>query len=148
MLRSLSCLVILLMIPAIALPALGFAERSHERFQMNRDIRVEQNDKTGDLTCLNCSVYIRGEVAGDIFTLNGRVVLEQGAQVSGDVATLIGDVRLDDGAKIAGDVAAIGGNMRPGPQAAIAGGVSSLGGAGAGVLAFSVPLLVGGGRLA
>jgi len=66
MLRSLSHLVILLMTSAIALPALGFAERSHERFQMNRDIRVEQNDKTGDLTCLNCSVYIRGEVAGDI----------------------------------------------------------------------------------
>jgi len=63
MLRSLSHLVILLMTSAIALPALGFAERSHERFQMNRDIHVEQNDKTGDLTCLNCSVYIRGSVS-------------------------------------------------------------------------------------
>src|SRR2546427_6476737 len=147
MLRSLSRLVILLMTSAIALPALGFAERSHERFQKNRDIRVEQNDKAGDLTCLNCSVYIRGEVAGDIFTLNGRVVLEQGAQVSGDVATLIGDVRLDDGAKIAGDVAAIGGNGRRSPQATSAGGVSSLGGAGRGVLAVSTPLLVGAGLL-
>src|SRR3989440_3480823 len=140
MLRSLSHLVILLMTSAIALPALGFAERSHERFQMNRDIRVEQNDKTGDLTCLNCSVYIRGEVAGDIFTLNGRVVLEQGAQVSGDVATLIGDVRLDDGAKIAGDVAAIGGNVRRRPPATNAGGVNSLGGGGGVVLAVVVAL--------
>jgi len=148
MLRSLSHLVILLMTSAIALPALGFAERSHERFQMNRDIRVEQNDKTGDLTCLNCSVYIRGEVAGDIFTLNGRVVLEQGAQVSGDVATLIGDVRLDDGAKIAGDVAAIGGNVRRSPQATIAGDVSSMGGAGWVILAFAVPLLVVAGLIA
>src|SRR5256885_2749371 len=146
--RFLSCLVILLMISAIALPALGFAEHSRERFQMNRDIRVEQNDKTGDLTCLNCSVYIRGEVAGDIFTLNGRVVLEQGAQVSGDVATLIGDVRLDDGAKIAGDVAAIGGKVRRRPPATNAGGGRSLGGAGWGVLAFAVPFLVGGGLLA
>ncbi len=63
MLRSLSRLAILLIVPSIALPALGFAEHTHERFQMNRDIHVEQNDKTGDLTCLNCSVYIRGEVA-------------------------------------------------------------------------------------
>ncbi len=63
--RSLSRLGILLIVSTFALPALGFAEHSHERFQMNRDIRVEQNDKTGDLTCLNCSVYIRGEVAGD-----------------------------------------------------------------------------------
>src|SRR5438094_8493087 len=101
MLRSLSRLAILLIVPSIALPALGFAERSHERFQMNGDIRVEQNDKTGDLTCLNCSVYIRGEVAGDIFTLNGRVVLEQGAQVCGDLATLIGDGRLRDAANVA-----------------------------------------------
>ena len=83
MLRSLSRLGILLIVSTFALPALGFAEHSHERFQMNRDIRVEQNDKTGDLTCLNCSVYIRGEVAGDIFTLNGRVVLEQGAKYLG-----------------------------------------------------------------
>src|SRR5256885_11921876 len=143
--RFLSCLVILLMISAIALPALGFTEHSRERFQMNRDIRVEQNDKTGDLTCLNCSVYIRGEVAGDIFTLNGRVVLEQGAQVSGDVATLIGDVRLDDGAKIAGDVAAIGGNVGRRPPATIAGGGRSMGGAGWVVLAVSVALLVVGG---
>ena len=148
MLRSLSRLAILLIVPSIALPALGFAEHSHERFQMNRDIRVEQNDKTGDLTCLNCSVYIRGEVAGDIFTLNGRVVLEQGAQVSGDVATLIGDVRLDDGAKIAGDVAAIGGTVRRSPQATIAGDVSSMGGAGWVILAFAVPLLLVAGLIA
>src|SRR2546426_2047553 len=142
MLRSLSRPGILLIVSTFALPALGFAEHSHERFQLNRDIRVEQNDKTGDLTCLNCSVYIRGEVAGDIFTLNGRVVLEQGAQVSGDVATLIGDVRLDDGAKIAGDVAAIGGNGRPRPHATIAGGGRSLGGAGWGVPGVAVPFLV------
>src|SRR3989442_11918296 len=130
--RSLSRLGILLIVSTFALPALGFAEHSHERFQMNRDIRVEQNDKTGDLTCLNCSVYIRGEVAGDIFTLNGRVVLEQGAQVSGDVATLIGEVRLDDGAKIAGDVAAIGGEVGPSPQTANARGANCTGGGGRG----------------
>src|SRR5438552_33463 len=148
MLRSLSRLVILLMASTIALPALGFAEHSRERFQMNRDIRVEQNDKTGDLTCLNCSVYIRGEVAGDIFTLNGRVVLEQGALVSGDVAALVGDVRLGDGAKIAGDVAAIGGDVRRSPDAAVAGGGSCLGGAGGVILAFAVPLLVVAGLIA
>src|SRR5436305_15093778 len=107
MLRSLSRLGILLIVSTFALPALGFAAHSHERFQMNRDIRAEQNDKTGDLTCLNCSVYLRGEVAGDIFTLNARVVPQQGAQRSGDAATLIGDVRLDEGATTAGDVAAI-----------------------------------------
>jgi hypothetical protein len=137
--RSLSRLVVLL---AVLAPALAFAERSHERFQFNRDIHVEQNDKTGDVTCLNCSVYIWGEVAGDIFALNGRVVLEQGAQVSGDVATLIGDVRLDDGSKIGGDVAAIGGAVRRSPQATITGDVSSMAGGGWILLAFLVPLLV------
>jgi len=145
---SLSRVVVLFAALILALPAVGFAERSHEHFQMNRDIRVEQNDKTGDLTCLNCSVYIRGEVAGDIFALNGRVVVEQGAQVSGDVATLLGDVRLDDGSKIAGDVAAIGGTVRRSPQATIAGDVSSMGGAGWVMLAFLVPLLVVAGLVA
>lgn len=140
--RSLCHLATLLLASAIALPALGFADLKPERFQMNRDIRVEQNDKTGDLTCLNCSVYIRGQVAGDIFALNGRVVVEEGAQVSGDIATLIGDVRLDDGSKIGGDVAAIGGRVRRSPQATIAGDVSSMAGGGWILLAFLVPLLV------
>jgi hypothetical protein len=139
--RFLSRLVVLLAAITLA-PALAFAERSHERFQFNRDIHVEQNDKTGDVTCLNCSVYIRGEVAGDVFAMNGRVVVEQGAQVSGDVATLIGDVRLDEGSKIGGDVAAIGGIVRRNPEATIAGDVSSMAGGGWVLLAFLVPLVV------
>lgn len=127
---------------ALTLPLSGIAQSSHERFQFNRDIHVEQNDKTGDVTCINCSAYIRGEVAGDLFVMNGRVVLEQGAQVTGDIATLIGDVRLDDGAKIGGDVAAIGGTVHRSPQATIVGDVTSMAGGGWVLLALLVPLLV------
>jgi hypothetical protein len=137
-----SRLVVLLAAFIAAVPALSFAEHNPERFQMNRDIRVEPNDKTGDVTCLNCSVYIRGEVAGDIFAMNGKVVVEPGAQVTGDIATLIGDVRLDDGAKIGGDVAAIGGSVRRSPQATVAGDVNAMAGGGWVLLALLVPLLV------
>jgi hypothetical protein len=113
-----------------------------EQFQMGHDIHIAADQKTGDVSCLNCSIYIHGEVAGDAFALNGDVVLETGAQLAGDITTLHGDARLADGSKVSGDVTSIGGTVRKQPLAAISGDVSSMSGSGWVLLVFLVPVAI------
>jgi hypothetical protein len=126
----------------LLLAASTIAMAEPEQFQMGHDIHVAAGQKTGDLTCLNCSIYIRGEVAGDAFALNGDVVLETGAQLAGDVTTIHGDARVADGAQVAGDVVSMGGTVRKQPLGAIAGDVSSMSGGGWVFLIFLVPLII------
>jgi Polymer-forming cytoskeletal len=140
--------LLLTLLVSLAASASSAAESNPERFQMNHDIQVQADEKTGDVTCLNCSVRVRGQVAGDIFCLHGNVIVEQNGRIAGDVATLLGDVRLDNGAQIAGDVAAIGGSVKRDSGAAVSGDVASLGGAGWFMLIFFVPLGVVGGIIA
>ena len=50
----------------LTLSALAWAKSNPERTQFNRDIRIEPDEKVGDATCLNCNVYVRGQVTGDV----------------------------------------------------------------------------------
>jgi Polymer-forming cytoskeletal len=142
------CDLLLILFLSLALGRSSAAEANAERFQMNHDIQVHAEEKTGDLTCFNCSVRVRGQVAGDIFCLHGNVIVEQNGRVAGDVATLLGDVRLDNGTQVAGDIAAIGGSVKRDSGAAVTGDVAALGGAGWFTLIFFVPLAVVGGIIA
>src|SRR5439155_563685 len=91
---------------------LAKADANRDRFQAGRDIRIESDERVGDVTCLNCSIYVRGQVGGDILTIHGNVVVYEGAQIGGDVASLAGNVRLESGTQVAGDVASFGGAVR------------------------------------
>jgi hypothetical protein len=122
-----------------------FAAQSSDQVHIGRDIYVQSQDKVGDLVCVACSIYIRGQVAGDAVAVGGSVVLEQGVQVAGSVTTVVGDVRLQAGAQIAGDVTAVGGMVKRDPQATISGDVTSLGGAGWMLLILVAPLVLTGG---
>jgi hypothetical protein len=108
--------------------------------QINHDIHVSQDDKIGDITCVNCSVYVRGLVSGDILTVHGNVIVEQSGQVAGDVAAFLGSVHAEDGSRVAGDIATLGGSVRRSSQASVAGDVASLEGGGWGFLIFALPL--------
>src|SRR5207302_1479722 len=72
--RSLSRLGILLIVSTFALPALGFAEHSHERFQMNRDVRLDDGAK----------------IAGDVAAIGGTVRRSPQATIAGDVSSMGG----------------------------------------------------------
>jgi hypothetical protein len=146
MLRSLSAPLVICI--AFLLGASATALASPEQFQMGHDIHVAADQKTGDLTCLNCSIYVHGEVTGDAFALNGDIILETGGQIAGDITTLHGDARLADGSKLAGDVTSIGGTVRKQPSAQIGGDVSSMGGSGWVFLIFLVPVAILGGIIA
>jgi hypothetical protein len=129
-------------------PTVLAAQANADRFQMNHDIRIQPEDKVGDVTCINCSVYVRGQVSGDVTTINGNVIAEQGGAVAGDVTAIRGDARVDGGAQVAGDLTAIGGTVRRAPQATVAGEVTSTGGGGWIFLIFLLPLVFVGGIIA
>ena len=133
---------------AMLLMTSSMARADAEQFQMGHDIHVSENQSTGDLTCFNCSIYVRGRVKGNAFVLNGDFVVEEGGELAGDVSTLRGDIRVADGAKIAGDVAAVAGTVRKQPAGVIGGEVASLGGTGWLLLVILVPIFFLGGVIA
>jgi hypothetical protein len=137
-------LVAILMVPSAMLAA----EANPDRFQMNHDIHVEAGEKVGDVTCIGCSIYVRGQVSGDVTAIAGGVTAESGASIAGDVTTIAGSARVESGTQIAGDLTAIGGDLHRDPQATIAGDVSTLGGHGWVFLIFLLPFAVLGGIVA
>jgi hypothetical protein len=110
----------------VALCSLSFAKNNPEQTQFGHDIRVEAGQKVGEVTCINCSVYMAGESAGEVTAVHGNVVVETGGSIAGDVTAVWGDVRMQSGAQIAGDVTAVGGSVRRTAQSSIAGDVTSL----------------------
>jgi len=130
------------------LSSLAQAEKSTDRVQIAHNIVVEQAEKVGDVVCVACSIYLRGQAAGDAVAVGGKIVLEQGAQVAGDVTAVLGSVRLEGGTQVAGDVVAVAGTVRRDSQSMVAGDVTSLGGAGWMLLFLLFPLIFLGGIVA
>ena len=36
-------------------------QRLPDRFQINHDIRIQPDEKVADVTCIDCSVHVRGQ---------------------------------------------------------------------------------------
>ena len=117
----LPALILMLIVSTAAL-----AQKSDEdRVEFGHNITIQEGQTSGDVSCFNCSVYVRGRVNGDIAVFGGRVVVE--GSVKSDIAVFWGTVRLEDGAQAGGDVAVFGGAIRRAPTAAIHGEVVSFG---------------------
>jgi len=130
------------LIPAVifALVPVVHAQETADITQFGHDIHVQPDQNVGDVTCFNCSIYVRGQVAGDVTAILGRILIDEGAQVAGDATTIGGDIRVDHGVKIAGDLTAVAGSVNRQPDASVAGDVTSLGGVWWLVLIFGTPL--------
>ena len=114
------------LILTLALSTAALAQKPDEdRVEFGRNITVAPGQSVGDISCFNCSVYVRGRVNGDIAVFGGRVVVE--GSVKSDIAVFWGTVRLEDGAQAGGDVAVFGGAIRRAPTAAVHGEVVSFG---------------------
>ena len=124
-----------------ALSIFTFAKGQPERTQFSRDIRVEVGESAGDVTCINCSIYVRGKVDGDATAIHGSIVVEQGGAIGGDVTAVWGDIRADNGASISGDSTAVAGALRTQPQANLRGDRTSLEGT-QWVLAIVLPPII------
>lgn len=114
----------------LCLASSSIAQRTikSDQTHFGHTIRVAENDQVGEVTCIACSIYIRGQVAGDVTTVGGSIFVEGQGQVAGDVTAVGGNIRLDSTVKVAGDVTAVGGEIRRAPGAQISGDVTSIGG--------------------
>ncbi len=124
------------------------AQTNPDRVQFNHDIRIGSNERVGDVTCIACSVHVRGQVSGDVTTIAGSVFLEQGASIAGDVTVVGGNAHAESGTQVAGALTAVGGTLLRDPQAAVAGDVTTVGGGGWVFLIFLLPFVVLGGIVA
>jgi len=132
----------------LLIPASLFASSDPDRVQFNHDIRIGPNDKVGDVTCIGCSVRVRGQVSGDVTAIAGSVFLEQGASIAGDVTVVGGNAHAESATQVAGDLTAIGGDLLRDPQAAVSGDVTTVGGGRWVFLIFLTPFLFLGGIIA
>ena len=121
------CLLVLAL--ALAIPAAFAKNDGFEITQFGHDIRIGADQKAADVTCINCSVYVEGQVAGEITTIHGNIVIQEGAMVGGEVTALLGDLRMADNTKVAGEVTVLGGKIRRSPTANVAGDVTVMEGA-------------------
>jgi hypothetical protein len=133
------------LLPAVSLicavlSAPAFADGSHDRTQVGRDIMVGPNEAVSEATCFGCSIRVRGQVEGDVVSFGGSVVVEDQGKVGGDATVFGGGLRLDKNVSVGGDVAVFGGRLRRDPTASIGGDVNDFGGAGWMILIFAVPL--------
>jgi Polymer-forming cytoskeletal len=130
----------------LAAPTLG--QYKSDRVQYNHDIILDPGQTSGDLECVNCSVFVRGEVTGDVTVVHGNAVIEPRAKVTGDVTAVLGDLSVQSGAQVQGDSTVVGGRVRRASDATISGDVTSLGGAGWVVLIVFLPRALLGGLVA
>ncbi len=138
LLRRLSMLALAV---AILVPA-ALAKSKGEITQFGHDIRIGEDQAVSDITCLKCSVYVRGQVAGEVTAIGGNIVLEGNGMIAGDVTTVLGDLRLDEDTQIAGEVSVIGGRIRRPPSARIAGDVTVMQGTAWVYLLLLTPFLI------
>ena len=73
-----SLLPALCLLAMLAAPYASQAESNSDRFQFNRDIRIEAGERVGDVTCIGCSIYIRGQASGDVTAIAGSVFASPG----------------------------------------------------------------------
>jgi hypothetical protein len=121
----------------LTLSTVAFATAKPDRTQLGHDISVGPNEEVGDVTCIGCSIRIRGQVSGDATAVGGSIILEDQGQVAGDVTAVAGNARLDKEVRVAGDVTVVGGELRHDPQASISGDVTTVGGRG-----WVIPILL------
>lgn len=135
------CLLLSLLVILSGVSAAATPKKNPERTQFGRDIRVEAGEQTGELTCMNCSIHVRGRVDGDATAFHGNIVLEPGAEVMGEATALLGSIRVEQGASISGDATAFAGSVRTQGEGKIGGDRTSFEGAQWVAVLLVVPML-------
>jgi len=121
----------------LTLSTAAFAASSPDRTSWGHNLSIGPNEEVSDVTCIGCSIYIRGQVSGDATAVGGSIRIEDQGQVAGDVTAVAGDVRLDKEVTVAGDVTVVGGALQRDPETSISGEVTSVGGRG-----WVIPILL------
>jgi len=123
-------------------------ESSKDLTQFGHDISIKPGEQVGDVTCIGCSVRVRGHVATDVTVFGGSLVIEDQGQVEGDATVFGGGIRLDKSVKVGGDVTVFGGEVRRDPAATVGGDVTNFSGTIWIFLIFALPIVFLGGLIA
>jgi hypothetical protein len=126
----------------LAMSTTAFAATKPDRTSWGHNISVGPNEQVADVTCIACSIRVRGQVAGDATTVGGSILIEDQGQVAGDVTAVAGNAELDKAVKVSGDVTVVGGDLRRDSQATVGGDVTSVGGRGWIVPILLVPFVI------
>jgi hypothetical protein len=111
----------------VLLSGSAFARNSSDQVHFAKDIRVQPGERVGDLVCIGCSIYVRGQATGDSVAIGGSIVLDS-AQIDGDAVAVIGGVRLNGSSHVGGSAVAILGSVYQDSAAHTSGDVTSIGG--------------------
>jgi hypothetical protein len=111
----------------VLLSCSAFARNSSDRVQFAKDIRLQSGEKAGDLVCIACSIYVRGQATGDAVAIGGSILLD-GALIDGDAVAILGGVRLNGSSQVSGSAVAILGSVYQDSAAHTSGDVRSIGG--------------------
>jgi len=143
---SLSRLLTAFVLASLAFSTPAVAGNSHDRTQFGHDVTVGADEQVSEVTCFGCSVRVRGNVAGDVTTFGGTILVEDGGQIAGDLTSFGGDVRLDSGSEVQ-SITVFGGKIRRDPRASVSGDVTTFAGGSALwlFLIFGLPFLLLGG---
>jgi hypothetical protein len=120
-----ACFAIFVVLTATTLLHAGDSD-DPDRTRFGHDIQVGASENVADVTCFFCSIYLRGNAAGDVTAFGGKIVIGEGAQVAGDVTALVGNVSIETGTKIAGDITAVGGSIQRASGAEVSGDVTPI----------------------
>jgi len=116
----------------LAVCGAGYAQQAQQTLptytQLGHTINVWAGENVAELTCLGCSIHIRGHVHGDVTTVFGNIFVEDQGQVDGDTTAVAGDMRLDKAVKLSGETTVVGGELRRAAGAQVTGDVTSMGG--------------------
>jgi predicted acyltransferase (DUF342 family) len=118
------------------------AQKAPDQTHFHRDIYVESGEHVGELSCIDCSIHVRGQVEGDVAAIRGNVSLKPGASINGEVAVIAGNLTIDSDASIGGETAVIGGVLHRAPDAHLGGEVVVMSGPLWAMLIFVAPLVL------
>jgi predicted acyltransferase (DUF342 family) len=119
----------------------GNAQQAPEQAHFHRDIYVESGERVGELSCIDCSIHVRGQVEGDVAAILGNVSLKPGASIKGEVAVIAGNLTVDSDARIGGETAVIGGVLHRAPNAYLGGEIVVMSGPLWTMLVFVAPVV-------
>jgi len=121
--------------------ATSFVRAESNRASFSSDITIPEGEATGNVACAFCSVYVHGEVRGNVAVFFGNIKVDSSHEIAGNVAMLGGDLNLASDAQVGGNVAIAGGNTNLAPTAEIHGNRAVLPGRFWALVPFA-PLLV------
>jgi hypothetical protein len=102
-----------------------------DRVHFGQSITVGEDESTGDLVCIGCSIRVDGS-CGDVVAIGGSITINGAAK--GDAVAIGGALRLGENSSVGGDVTTIGGRLQRDPNAIVKGSVTAQSGA---------PILIG-----